>query len=82
MINAVEAYTLANNCRNERVEKEWEDLEKLIQTEVEKGNFECNYYGYLKPINIKRLKELGYKIEIEGHFGESNAHISWENKDE
>lgn len=77
MINADDAFMLAINCCTERIEKEWKELEKLIQAEAEKGNFECNYYGYLKPINIKKLEELGYEVEIEGHFGESNAHISW-----
>lgn len=81
MINAADAFTLANNCRTEIVEKEWEELEKLIQAEAEKGYFDCNWYGYMKPMNVKRLKELGYKVEIEGHFGECNAHISWGEED-
>ena len=77
MISAADAFALANKCKNERIEKEWEELEKLVQVDVEKGEFECNWYGYLKPVNVKRLKELGYKVEIEGHFGETNVHISW-----
>ena len=77
MISADDAFILATNCYTERIEKEWKELEKLIQVEAEKGKFECDYYGYLKPINVKKLKELGYEVEIEGHFGESNAHISW-----
>ena len=68
---------MAINCCTERIEKEWKELERLIQAEAEEGKFECNYYGYLKPINVKKLKELGYKVEIEEHYGESNVHISW-----
>lgn len=82
MISADDAFILAINCCTERIETEWKELEKLIQAEAEKGKFECNYYGYLKPINVKKLKELGYKVEIEGHYGESNAHISWGNMEE
>ena len=77
MISADDAFMLAINCCTEKIEVEWKELERLIQAEAKKGNFECNYYGYLKPINVKKLKELGYEVEIEGHFGESNAHISW-----
>lgn len=77
MISADDAFMLAINCCTEKIEVEQKELERLIQAEAKKGNFECNYHGYLKPINVKKLKELGYEVEIEGHFGESNAHISW-----
>lgn len=77
MISADDAFILAINCCTEKIEIEWKELERLIQAEAKKGKFECDYHGYLKPINVKKLKELGYEVEIEGHFGESNAHISW-----
>ena len=77
MISAADAYTLADNCRNERIEKEWEDLEKLIQADAEKGNFDCCYYGLIMPENKQKLEELGYKVEIESNYRENTVYINW-----
>lgn len=81
MISAADAFTLADSYKTEIIKKELEELERLIRVEAKKGNFECDYYGYLKPISVKKLKELGYKVEIEEHYGESNVHISWKGKE-
>lgn len=82
MISAADAFTLADSYRTEIIKKELEELERLIRAEAKKGNFECNYYGYLKPENVKKLKELGYKVEMEEHYVESNVHISWDWREE
>lgn len=82
MISAADAFTLADSYRTEIIKKELEELERLIRAEAKKGNFECDYYGYLKPVNVEKLKELGYKVEIEEHYGESNVHINWAQREE
>lgn len=64
MISAEIAYKLAEDFKNNMINKEWEDLEKIIQANAEKGYYYHSYTGHIQPENRKKLEKLGYKVEI------------------
>lgn len=77
MISAGMAYKLATDFKNNVIDKEWEDLEKAIQADAEKGYYYNSYIGHIQPENKKKLEELGYKVEIGTQYNESYVNISW-----
>ena len=77
MISAEMAYKLAEAFKNNVIDQEWEDLEKIIQTDAEKGYYNYSYSGHIQPENKKKLEKLGYKVKTGTQYNESYVNISW-----
>lgn len=82
MINAGMAYKLAEAFKNNVIDQEWEDLEKIIQANAKNGYYYHNYTGHIQPENRKKLEKLGYKVETGSQYNESYVNISWRKIDE
>lgn len=71
-MKAHEARELAQKQLDSILTKSLEEIYIKINTEVEKGHFECKYYKAILPAVVEMLKEDGYTVtnyynQIEGH---------------
>lgn len=73
MLDAYTAYENAMEIINMNMEREIDEVLKVIKLTSDKGGL-CVFYDELYPITVKKLKQLGYKVS--NHSWRS--FISWE----
>ncbi|WP_315069410.1 hypothetical protein [uncultured Clostridium sp.] len=77
MINAKEARKMTEELSNSSSTDELSRVEKLIDKAIKQREFSTQPIGgILKDTTIKRLEDLGYKIEIGGIYC-SQTIIKW-----
>lgn len=77
MRSAEEARRIIEQGACEKVKKQWEDIENVIEQSLNSGYRYTTFTGILEKSNRTKLENLGYKIDVGSQYNESYFSISW-----
>jgi hypothetical protein len=77
MITAEEAYKESMKVREQRLNKELEEVEIVINRHKALGNLSCTIENYISDELKKKLEESHYKVKFESDRNESYTTIDW-----
>lgn len=75
---ASEAREETKKIIDERLIKELNKIGQEINDSINEGRYSCILDYCFTKTTIKKLNELGYKVEMGGSYNEISTSISWE----